>query len=154
LRKLKIIDYIPRSQTPYIYFSKERVRPERLKISKENYDLRKKDFLNRINAVIQYATSTTKCRSQLLLEYFGETDSVRCGKCDVCKSVETLEISNIEFEEISKKIKGIIAEPCSYENLLMKLNGDQEKMRQTVKWLLDNNKLIFRIDNKLEWSEN
>ncbi|MBN1986703.1 MAG: ATP-dependent DNA helicase RecQ, partial [Prolixibacteraceae bacterium] len=45
LRKLKIIDYVPRSQTPYIYFSKERVRPERLKISKENYDLRKKDFL-------------------------------------------------------------------------------------------------------------
>ena len=154
LRKLKIIDYIPHSQTPFIYFNKERVHPGRLKISKENYDLRKKDLLNRINSVIHYATGTTKCRSQLLLEYFGETDSVRCGLCDVCKSVETLEISNIEFEEISKKIKTIITEPCSYENLLLKLNGDQEKMRQTVKWLLDNNKIIYRIDNKLEWSEN
>ncbi len=154
LRQLKIVDYIPRNQTPFIYFTKERAKIERLKISKENYDLRKKDFLNRINSVIHYATSTTKCRSQLLLEYFGETDSVRCGQCDVCKSVETLEISNVEFEEISRRIKNIIAEPCSYENLLMKLSGDQEKMRQTVKWLLDNNKIIYRIDNKLEWSKN
>ncbi len=154
LRRLKIIDYIPRSQTPFIFFNKERVKQERLKISKENYDLRKKDFLNRINAVINYASGTTKCRSQLLLEYFGETESVRCGQCDVCKSVENLEISNIEFHEISKKIKNIIAEPCSYENLLLKLSGDQEKMRQTVKWLLDNKKIVFRIDNKLEWTEN
>ncbi|QGY47322.1 RecQ family ATP-dependent DNA helicase [Maribellus comscasis] len=154
LRKSKIIDYIPRSQTPFIYFNRERIKLERLKISKENYDLRKKDFLNRVNAVIHYATSTTKCRSQLLLGYFGEQDSIRCGHCDVCKSVEMLEISNIEFEEISKKIKKIIEEPCSYENLLLQLSGNQEKMRQTVKWLLDNNKIVFRIDNKLEWTEN
>lgn len=154
LRKQKIIDYIPQSQNPYIFFNTERVKIERLKISKENYDLRKKDFLNRINAVINYASSTTKCRSQLLLEYFGEKESLRCGQCDVCKSVESLEISNIEFEEISKRIKKIIEEPCSYENLLLKLSGDQEKMRQTVKWLLDNNKIVFRVDNRLEWSDN
>ncbi|MCG6188077.1 RecQ family ATP-dependent DNA helicase [Maribellus maritimus] len=154
LRKSKIIDYIPRSQTPFIYFNRERIKLERLKVSKENYDLRKKDFLNRVNAVIHYASSKTKCRSQLLLEYFGEKDSIRCGHCDVCKSVEMLEISNIEFEEISKKIKKIIKEPCSYENLLLQLTGNQEKMRQTVKWLLDNNKIVFRVDNKIEWIEN
>ncbi len=153
LRKSKIIDYIPHSQSPFIFFNKERLKTERLKISKENYDLRKKDLQDRINAVINYATSTTKCRSQLLLGYFGETGSVRCGRCDVCKSVGTLELSNIEFEDISRKIKRIIAEPCSYENLLLKLSGDQEKMRQTVKWLIDNKKIVFRIDNKLEWAE-
>jgi ATP-dependent DNA helicase RecQ len=154
LRQSKIIDYIPRNRTPFIYFSKERISIDRLKISKENYDLRKKDFLTRVNAVINYATSTTKCRSQLLLEYFGETDSVRCGHCDVCKSVEALEISNIEFDEIGKRIRKIVEEPCTYENLLLKLNGDQEKIRHTVKWLLDNHKIIYRIDNKLEWSDN
>jgi ATP-dependent DNA helicase RecQ len=104
--------------------------------------------------VIHYASSATRCRSQLLLEYFGEKDSVRCGQCDVCKSVEVLEMSNVEFEKIRNRIKSIIEEPCTYENLLFKLNGNQEKMRQTVKWLLDNNKIIYRIDNKLEWSEN
>lgn len=153
LRKSKVIDYIPRNRAPYVYFSKERVKIERLKISKENYDLRKHDFLTRVNAVIQYATSKTKCRSQLLLEYFGETDSERCGQCDICKSVEQLEISSFEFEEISQQIKKVVETPCSYEKLLMQLKGNQEKLRQVVAWLLDNNKMVHRVDNKLEWSE-
>ncbi len=152
LRQSKVIDYVPRSHTPYIFFSKERINIERLKISKENYDLRKKDFQERIESVIRYAESS-KCRSQLLLEYFGEKEAVRCGQCDVCKSVENLEISNIEFDEIAEKVKNILEEPCSYEKLLLKLKGNQEKSRQVLRWLVDNNKIIFRIDNKLEWSE-
>lgn len=153
LRKSKIIDYVPRNRTPYIYFSKERVKIERLKISKENYDLRKLDFSNRVNAVIHYAAGKNKCRSQLLLEYFGENDSERCGQCDICKSVEQLEISTFEFDEISRHVKKIVGTPCSYENLLLQLKGDQEKIRQVVAWLLDNNKMVYRVDNKLEWSE-
>ncbi|HKI88041.1 MAG TPA: ATP-dependent DNA helicase RecQ [Draconibacterium sp.] len=153
LRASKIIDYVPRNRTPFIYFSKERVKIERLKISKENYDMRKLDFLNRVNAVIHYATSKTKCRSQLLLEYFGENDSERCGQCDICKSVEQMEISTYEFDEISSLIKMIIKTPCTYENLLLQLKGNQEKVRQVVAWLLDNNKIVYRVDNKLEWSE-
>ena len=153
LRTSKIIDYIPRNRTPFIYFSKERVKTERLKISKENYDSRKLDFLNRVNSVIHYATSKTKCRSQLLLEYFGENDSERCGQCDICKSVENLEISSFEFDEISRQVKKIVETPCNYENLLLQLKGNQEKVRQVVAWLLDNNKMVYRVDNKLEWSE-
>ncbi|MDD4109342.1 MAG: ATP-dependent DNA helicase, partial [Prolixibacteraceae bacterium] len=62
LRKSKIIDYVPRNQTPYIYFSKERIRKGYLKISKENYHLRKKDYLSRLKAVVDYATTNTNCR--------------------------------------------------------------------------------------------
>ncbi len=153
LRKSKIIDYVPRSRTPYIYFSKERVKIERLKISKENYDQRKKDLSARVKSVIDYATSKDKCRSQLLLEYFGEKDSEPCGKCDVCKSFEQLEMSNFEFNDISKKVKTIVEIPCSYEELLFQLKGEQEKMRKVVSWLLDNKKLIYRVDDKLEWTE-
>ncbi len=153
LRKSKIIDYVPRSRTPYIYFSKERVKIERLKISKENYDQRKKDLSARVKSVIDYATSKDKCRSQLLLEYFGEKDSEPCGKCDVCKSFEQLEMSNFEFNDISKKVKKIVEIPCSYEELLFQLEGEQGKMRKVVSWLLDNNKLIYRVDDKLEWTE-
>ena len=152
LRKSGIIDYVPRNNTPYIYFSKERIHVDRLKISKENYDLRKNDFINRIEAVINYATSTDTCRSRLLLSYFGETDSPPCGTCDVCQSKKQLEMSSFEFEELSRKVKKILVIPCSYENLLVKLPGDQEKMREVVRWLLDNKKIIYRVDNKLEWA--
>ncbi len=152
LRKSGIIDYVPRNNTPYIYFGKERIHVDRLKISKENYDLRKNDFINRIEAVINYATSTDTCRSRLLLSYFGETDSPPCGTCDICKSKSRLAMSSFEFEQLSKQVKKILESPCSYESLLVKLTGDQEKMREVVKWLLDNKKIIYRIDNQLEWA--
>lgn len=153
LRKSKVIDYVPKNRTPFIYFLKERINVERLKISKESYDLRKKDLGNRIESVIEYATSSTKCRSQILLEYFGETDAAQCGICDVCKSLGVLELSSFEFESIGKEIKKVLASPISYESLLLKLKGDQHKMRRVIKWLLDNNKIIYRTDNQLEWSE-
>jgi ATP-dependent DNA helicase RecQ len=151
LRKSNIIDYVPRNRTPYIYFSKERIHIDRLKISKESYDLRKKELDNRIEAVIHYATCTTKCRSQILLEYFGETDSAPCGNCDVCKSLESLGLTTFEFARISERVKKILENPCSYEKLLLNIEGDQQKLRQVVKWLLDNEKIIYRVDNKLEW---
>ncbi len=152
LRKSKIIDYVPRNRTPYIYFNKERIPIERLKISKESYDTRKKELGNRIDAVINYATGTTKCRSQMLLEYFGETDSAPCGNCDVCKSLENMGLTNFDFGKISERVKKILETPCSYEKLLLNLEGDQQQMRQVIKWLLDNEKIIYRIDNKLEWA--
>ena len=151
LRKSKIIDYVPRNRTPYVYFIKERIGVDRLKISHDSYDLRKKELSNRINSVIEYATSSIRCRSQMLLEYFGETDAPRCGNCDVCKSLKALELSGFEFETIAKEIKKILASPTTYEAVLLKLKGDQLKKQQVIKWLLDNNKIIYRVDNLLEW---
>ncbi|MGM0620559.1 MAG: RecQ family zinc-binding domain-containing protein, partial [Bacteroidota bacterium] len=153
LRKSKILDYVPRNQTPFIYFSKERISVDRLKITKENYDYRKKDFLNRVEAVIHYATSNTTCRSRLLLEYFGETDSNDCGTCDVCRSLKNMELSSFEFSEISKQVRKMLETPCSYETLLLKLKGNREKMMEVVKWLTDNGKIVLRVDKKLEWNK-
>jgi ATP-dependent DNA helicase RecQ len=154
LRKSKIIDYVPRNRNPFIYFSKERISLNRLKISKENYDFRKKDFLSRVGSVIHYATTTTTCRSQLLLQYFGENDSYECGICDVCTSMHKIGLTSFEFNEISKQVKKILETPCSYENLLLKLKGNREKSMEVLKWLLDNHNIVFRIDRKLEWNEN
>ena len=42
LRQSKVIDYVPQNQSPFLYFSKERINVERITISKKNYDVRKK----------------------------------------------------------------------------------------------------------------
>ena len=65
-----------------------------------------------------------------------------------------MEMTSFEFESWSKKIQKQITEPCTLDALLLKMEGDQEKIRRVVNWLLDNNKVTFRIDNKLEWNEN
>lgn len=153
LRKAKIIDYIPKNQTPFIFFSKERISLNRLKISPENYGIRKKDYLKRVESVIHYATSATTCRSRLLLQYFGETDSPECGKCDVCRAMQDKGLSSYEFNRISKEIKEVLNQPCSYESLLLKLKDNPGKNIEVIKWLVDNRTITLRIDNNLEWNE-
>src|SRR5690606_11909119 len=99
------IEYIPKNQSPYIYFIKERISLNRLKISKVNYDFRKRDFITRIDSVIHYSTSSSTCRSQLLLSYFGESDSRECGICDVCRNKINSGFTAGEFDMIKEQIK-------------------------------------------------
>ena len=153
LSSFKVIHYIPRKKAPYVIFTKERVELERLKVSKEHYADRKSNYQERIDAVIYYTTNQLKCRSQLLLAYFDEKDSVRCGKCDICLSRNELSLSKLEFDQIIDQVKEQLAEPCFYEELLFKLIGTEDDKIKVVRWLLDNHKIVYRIDNRLEWGE-
>jgi ATP-dependent DNA helicase RecQ len=153
LDERKIIDFIPRKKTPFIFFTRERIARDKLAFSKENYDLRKKDYFERIEAVIRFATSADKCRSQMLLEYFGEKYPERCGICDVCQSLNQLGLSKFEFDRLSEKIRGELNTPQKSEELLFKIGTDDEKIRIVMRWLMDNGKIIKRIDNRLEWKD-
>lgn len=153
LRAQKVIDYIPQKKTPFIIFTKERIDVDRLKITKENYTDRKRDYMQRIDAMIHYASSGHKCRSQLLLQYFGETESVRCGKCDVCMERNELNVSKYEFDTISEQIKKLLLEPRFYEELLAHIEGKRENAVKIVRWLLENEKIVYRVDNRMEWQK-
>lgn len=149
----KIVHYIPRKKTPLIIYTKERIAADQLKISKEGYDSRKKQYQKQVNAVISYATTTSKCRSQMLLAYFGETNSIRCGNCDVCESMNSLSISNIEFKRICGDIKQLLEKkPMFRHELFFALNDNDDKKQQVIRWLIDNKRLAIRIDERLEWA--
>jgi len=150
----KIIHYIPQKNTPFIIFNKERLDQSRLVISKENYTTRKELYEKQVESIIQYATSTSLCRSQILLTYFGEKNSTRCGECDVCISLNELGMSNMEVERISGDIKNILSKtPILKHELFFKLKGKEEHIQMVIRWLLDNGKILTRVDQKLEWGE-
>jgi len=147
----KVIHYIPRKKTPFIIFTKERIDADRLKISKENYADRKKDFQKRTEAMTIYMTEKLKCRSRILLEYFGETESARCGKCDRCLAQNSLGMSDPEIEKISEMLESYLKEPLFFEELIFKTDRNEDEIIQVVRWLIDNGRIIHRIDNRLEW---
>lgn len=153
LRAQKIIDYIPKKKAPYVIFTRERLDFERIRITRENYDIRKQDYLRRVEAMVHYASSGHKCRSQLLLQYFGENESVRCGKCDVCMERNDLNISKYEFDTLCEQIKHILLQPCFYEELMSKINGKSDSAVKVVRWLLENEKIVYRVDNRMEWQK-
>ena len=79
-----ILRFIPHKKTPYITYLQRREDTKNMIIPKEVYEDRKKEFIQRLQWMLRYATNDHECRSQQLLRYFGETDSQPCGHCDVC----------------------------------------------------------------------
>lgn len=80
----RILHFVPRSKTPFITYTRDRVDGENLIITRDVYEDRKEQFAKRINTVIGYATNDNVCRSRQLLRYFDEPRSTDCGQCDVC----------------------------------------------------------------------
>ncbi len=81
-----ILRYIPKVTSPMLYLGCERLYPENLRLDRREYDERVARYKSRLDAMIGYAKNTRRCRSQILLEYFGQSDSAPCGVCDWCRS--------------------------------------------------------------------
>lgn len=155
LSRLHIIAYIPRKKTPILFLNEERLDDANLRISNENYAKRKQRQEERIGRMLEYASSTGKCRSQYLLSYFGEATAYRCGICDVCKKRNEIGLSTYEFNLILEEIKKVLQEQMlSLEALADKITQPPEKTIKTIRWLLDNGKLIQHESGELAWHTN
>ena len=153
LAQLKVIAYIPRKKTPLIIYTEHRLDDKNLRITKENYADRKERYIRRTRHMLTYASSSTKCRSQQLLAYFGETDSYRCGQCDVCLERNELDMSKYEFDELLAGIKKQLREqPLSLENLIDMFPRKTEKALKVARWLLDNGKIEEQA-GELKWAD-
>ncbi|MDE7116435.1 MAG: RecQ family ATP-dependent DNA helicase [Muribaculaceae bacterium] len=85
LGRRKVLSYVPRSRSPYIYFPTAREDKRYVMIGKDIYEDRKKVISGRTEAMIEYGFGKGKCREKILLEYFGEQDGKDCGRCDICR---------------------------------------------------------------------
>lgn len=152
LSRLHVIAYIPRKRTPMLFFSEERLDIANLRISREAYAVRQQRQEERLEKVFEYASSTTKCRSRMILAYFGETEAYRCGLCDVCRERNELGLSAYEFDLIVEEIKKVLKDRAlDVTSLIDSVEQKPEKVAKVVRWLLDNEKLIENSDLTVNW---
>ncbi len=151
LSSMNIIRYIPGKKTSLVIFTEERLMRKALMISPDNYLHVKEKYSARLEKMIDYAESKNRCRSVMLLEYFGE-ESDRCGTCDVCRERNELDLSKYEFDIILEEIKGILSEknPDSGE-LVNMISYPEEKVIKVIRWLLDHNKILQDSNHRLSW---
>lgn len=142
LSKLRIIDYIPQKKTPYIIYTRERVDSVQLHISQNVYEERKERYKKRIQAMIDYVTTDTVCRSRMLLRYFGEKNEHNCGICDICLSRLHHEKDDTFVKDIKKKILILMDEkPCTPADIATQLQEDKNIVTQAIRELLEEHKL-------------
>lgn len=154
LVQYQVLEYFPETDMPKVTLLTPRldissiiansVKAKELKAMKEK----------RLKAILDYATTKTECRSQVLLAYFDEPNASPCGQCDVClnryKPIEDPKT----FDEIYKRIEHILKD----NTRLVSLNGNRralaieklytlmpntsrDKIQEVTRFLLDHNKI-------------
>ncbi len=152
LSKLKIIRYIPRRKSPLIIMNTERLDEQSLYISSSNYFERKERYLSKIRSVCSYASESGRCRSVILLSYFGEKDAEKCGNCDVCTKNNELDMSQYEFDLITENIREVIKHGnVMTDELIGMMNYPADKSITVIRWLLDNGKIKQGPDGIIKW---
>jgi ATP-dependent DNA helicase RecQ len=151
LSSMNVIRYIPGKKTALVIFTEERLMRKALMISPDNYLHVKEKYSARLEKMIEYAESKNRCRSAMLLDYFGE-ESDRCGICDVCRDRNELDLSKYEFDLILEEIKVILEEQKpDPEELVNMISYPEEKVIKVIRWLMDHNKIVQDEEHKLSW---
>ena len=146
LSRQHILHYIPAKKTPYIIYTRERQETERVYLSKEVYEDRKESYVQRINAMIEYAESENRCRSRMLLRYFGEKNEHNCGQCDVCLQQHQSGLKSGEFEAISQQLQALLKENLlSLQEIKDKMQVPENHLMKVVSYLVSEE--IIRQEN-------
>lgn len=146
LTRQHILHYIPGKKTPYIIYTRERQETDRIYLSKEVYEERKESYRRRIEAMIEYAESENKCRSRMLLHYFGEKNEHNCGQCDVCLQHHHSGLKQSQFDEISHQILSLLkSSPLTLQELKLQIQAPEEQVTKVIAYLLSEE--IIRQEN-------
>jgi len=153
LHQLQILDYQKQKDLPQITFTSAREDVSTLSLSKALLKRRKETATTKLNAMLSYAKNTSVCRSKKLLEYFDEFGGTNCGVCDVCIERKKLGMNDDEFEGLIEKIKTIvILKNTSLHKLIDSIKEEkEEKIVETVRFLLDSDKLHYNSSQHLVW---
>jgi len=153
LDQLKILSYLPASDSPQIVFLTDRLEDRDIVIDRQHLAERKDRQVKRVKALIDYVTNETKCRSQMLLEYFGEEKEQRCGICDYCLKRNKLGLTDLDFENVKEQIQTILMDhPLPLEELVFRIkDSKQDHNIKVIEWLLDNERISYEKGDVLRW---
>jgi ATP-dependent DNA helicase RecQ len=135
-----VISYIPSKSIPLIRYLQNREDSEHLSLPPAVYDDLKERFTRRINKMLEYATAHNKCRSRMLLRYFGEESSKDCGICDVCQDYRG---QHPDSETARAMIIELLSDGKSHPvSELLGLKADYQALDCALKSLTDEEEVI------------
>ena len=153
LKKSGVIDYQPASNEPRINFLQD--RESELVLDTTYLKSREAHALEKLEAVIHYASEKYACRSQILMEYFNDFSTKSCGQCDTCLELKKASLNEENFNYFRELLKNRLSKQPLLTNHLTDLVGKQKEhlLLQILRVLVDEGSV--KTDNKgyLHWAE-
>ncbi len=139
-----IIYYTPQKDKPQITLLQNRMYADNYNINTSNYAERKKNFEQRVAAIVCYIKDAAICRSKIIAGYFNAPLQNSCGICDNCINQKNIHISTEEFELIAAQIFTLTNQaPITLNAIQQNLKSvNKEKVLKVIDFLLAENKIV------------
>ncbi|RDV15893.1 RecQ family ATP-dependent DNA helicase [Pontibacter diazotrophicus] len=155
LHKLQVIAYEPQHDSPQLVFTKPREDANGLPLDTKQLAALRERALLQAKEMGRYVTTSNRCRTQLLLEYFGEVTDDRCRICDYCLAERKKEREGAEQETLRVKVLTLVkAQACLPKELVQQFEPKHaETVTSLVRELVDVGRLKYKESGKLEAAE-
>ena len=138
-----LVAYTPSKKCPVVTFTRHRVLGSELRFLPEVYDERRALFAQRLSSIVNYVATADKCRSSLLLEYFGEKDTAPCGRCDVCVAAHRSTVSDESHASGIAAVEALLADGKLHPlEEFDKLSLSRQALSKLLRHLCDEEKII------------
>jgi ATP-dependent DNA helicase RecQ len=146
-----IIYYTSQKDKPQITLLQNRMYADSYSVNMVNYLAQKKNFEQRVAAIINYIANTIECRSKIIAGYFNAPTANDCGKCDNCINQKAIVISKEEFEYISSSILNFVKDNAlpvkDIQNFLKEIK--KEKLWKVINFLQAENKIAVNKEGNI-----
>lgn len=152
LHKHKVIIYVRSSNEPTILFLNERLHDNNLYINTQFLRQRKQILQNQLNAMINFVEQKQICRQQVICTYFGEVETEKCGRCDICVADKKRKEFSAEFIESKNHILELVKNDwVKMENVLpQNAHFKTQLYKEVIRFLLDEKLLLLNDKNELK----
>ncbi|MBO9732930.1 MAG: RecQ family ATP-dependent DNA helicase [Chitinophaga sp.] len=147
LHQYGILKYQPRRDEPQLCFLQERVSAQNLRINMARVEVRKKVYTDRLDAMFAYVRNRDICRTQQIVQYFGEKDAAPCGICDICLKKKAQPMDAAAFKRISDTVISVLKEqPLLFSLLQNKMPDVKRSDLMDVLQFLNEEGMVVRDD--------
>lgn len=149
LHEMEVIYYEQKKDVPQLVFITPRYDASKLPIQEKQLLQKKEHYSRKVEAVVHYVRHDNRCRTQLLLSYFGETDYDSCGICDNClkkkKSRQGMTGYIDKYEEIRQLMISFLEQsPAFPDKIIRQLQPkDEKQMIEVISTMLDSGELRY-----------
>ena len=144
LNGMKVITYDAMRDKPQLAFITPRYDASKLPLDRERINHRKSIQKEKLEAIINYIDRDDRCRTSMILEYFGEHNYEDCGHCDYCLDKKR-KLSKSDYERIEELVLYHLKHGPTFPEELIDAFNDHEIpiVEEIVRKMTDSDELDY-----------
>ncbi|MDX5442389.1 MAG: RecQ family zinc-binding domain-containing protein, partial [Hymenobacteraceae bacterium] len=152
LHKLGLVEYEPQHDQPQLVFTTSRYDAASLPLDVRKLEQFRKQALEKVKAVQEYVNNANRCRTQMLVAYFGESYNKPCRICDYCLEQRKKQKQEEELKTKKAKVLELLQENHLHpKELLRRFSAtDAPLLTQLLQELLENGVIRYNTQGGLE----